>query len=111
MSSDLFDLSGRVAVVMGGSSGIARTVAMGLAEGGSEGVATGRRENLVEEVAAEIEKTGRKSLRRATDASSRESIDALRDAVLKQFGRVDILINAAGQIFRKPTINISEEEW
>lgn len=111
MSSKLFDLSGRVAVVMGGTSGIGRTLAVGLAEAGADVVATGRRENLVHEVAADIEKVGRKTLRRTTDASSRGSIDTFRDLVLESFGHVDILLNAAGQIFRKPTMSISEAEW
>lgn len=111
MSSRLFDLCGRVAVVMGGTSGIGRTLAIGLAEAGADVIATGRRENLVHEVAADIEKVGRKTLRRTTDARSRGSIDAFRDRVLDSFDRVDILLNAAGQIFRKPTISISEAEW
>ena len=108
---ELFNLAGRVAVVMGGTSGIGRTLAVSMAEAGANVVATGRRENMVNEVAADIEKAGRKTLRKATDASSRESIDALRDAVMKEFGRVDILVNAAGQIFRKPTVAITEAEW
>jgi NAD(P)-dependent dehydrogenase (short-subunit alcohol dehydrogenase family) len=111
MPSKLFDLSGRVAVVMGGTSGIGRTLAVGLAEAGADVVATGRRENLVHEVAADIEKLGRKTLRRTTDASSRDSIDRFRDVVVESFQRVDIVLNAAGQIFRKPTISISEAEW
>jgi NAD(P)-dependent dehydrogenase (short-subunit alcohol dehydrogenase family) len=111
MSVELFSLNGRVAVVMGGTSGIGRTVALGLAEAGADVIATGRRENLVHEIATEIEKLGRKSLAQATDASSRASIDSLRDAVVDKFGRVDILLNAAGQIFRKPTLNITEAEW
>ncbi|MFL6353730.1 MAG: SDR family NAD(P)-dependent oxidoreductase [Bryobacteraceae bacterium] len=111
MSSTLFDLSGRVAVVMGGTSGIGRTLAVGLAEAGADVVATGRRENLVHEVAEGIEKLGRKTLRRTTDASSRASIDAFRNLVLESFDRIDILLNAAGQIFRKPTVSISEAEW
>jgi NAD(P)-dependent dehydrogenase (short-subunit alcohol dehydrogenase family) len=111
MPTQLFDLSGRVAVVMGGTSGIGRSIASGLAASGADVVATGRREAKVNEVAAEIEKTGRKSLRLTVDAANRASIDSLRDAVLKQFGRVDILVNSAGQIFRKPTVNISESEW
>jgi NAD(P)-dependent dehydrogenase (short-subunit alcohol dehydrogenase family) len=111
MSLDLFNLSGRIAVVMGGTSGIGRVIALGLAEAGADVVATGRRENLVNEVAAAIEQTGRRSLRQAADASSRESIDSLHDAILKEFGRVDILVNAAGQIFRKPTTAIAEDEW
>ena len=108
---ELFNLSGRVAVVMGGTSGIGRMMAVSLAQAGADVVATGRRENLVNEVAGDIEKAGRKTLRQTTDASKRESIDALRDAVMKQLGRVDILLNAAGQIFRKPTIAITEAEW
>lgn len=109
--SKLFDLSGRVAVVMGGTSGIGRAIASGMAEAGADVVATGRREDKVQEVADEIEKLGRKSLRQTVNASIRESVDALRDAVLGHFGRVDILVNSAGQIFRKPTINITEAEW
>src|SRR5712692_8843618 len=80
MSLELFNLSGRVAVVMGGTSGIGRVLALSLAEAGADVVSTGRRENLVAEVAAGIEKLGRKTLRLTTDASSRPSIDALRDA-------------------------------
>jgi NAD(P)-dependent dehydrogenase (short-subunit alcohol dehydrogenase family) len=111
MSHQLFNLSGRLAVVMGGTSGIGRAMALGLAESGADVVATGRREALVNEVGNEIEALGRKTLRRSVDAASRESIDALRDAILQEFGRVDILLNAAGQIFRKPTHTISESEW
>ncbi len=111
MSSELFNLTGRVAVVMGGTSGIGRTMALGLAEAGADVVATGRREELVNAVADEIEQRGRKALRRSSDVQSRESIDALRDAVLKEFGRADILLNAAGQIFRKPTHLVTEAEW
>jgi NAD(P)-dependent dehydrogenase (short-subunit alcohol dehydrogenase family) len=111
MPTQLFDLTGRVAVVMGGTSGIGRAIAAGLADSGADVVATGRRETLVNEVANEIENAGRKSLRLTVDASNRASIDTLRDAVLEKFGRVDILVNSAGQIFRKPTVNISEVEW
>jgi NAD(P)-dependent dehydrogenase (short-subunit alcohol dehydrogenase family) len=111
MSLELFNLTDRVAVVMGGTSGIGRMLAVSFAEAGAHVVATGRRENLLNEVAADIEKAGRRTLRKTTDAASRASIDALRDAVLQQFGQVDILLNAAGQIFRKPTIAISEAEW
>src|SRR5581483_9672876 len=111
MANSLFDLSGRVAVVMGGTSGIGRSIASGLADAGADVVATGRREGKVNEVADEIEKSGRKSLRQTVDASNRHLIAALRDAVLNQLGRIDILVNSAGQIFRKPTMNISETEW
>ncbi len=111
MALQIFDLTGRVAVVIGGTSGIGRTLALGLAEAGADVIATGRREALVHEVADAIEKAGRRSLRQPVDTSSRQSVDAFRDAVLKEFGRTDILVNAAGQIFRKPTIDISEGDW
>lgn len=111
MSLDLFNLTGRVAVVCGGTSGIGKQLALGLAEAGADVVATGRRENFVDEVAKEIEARGRRTLRKAVDASERESVDALRDAVVKEFGRVDILLNAAGQTFRQPTQSVSEADW
>jgi NAD(P)-dependent dehydrogenase (short-subunit alcohol dehydrogenase family) len=110
-TEQLFDLTGRVAVVMGGTSGIGRAIALGLARAGADVVATGRREALVTEVADEIEKAGKKSLRVPVDAGNRSSIDALRDAVLNELGRVDIVVNAAGQTFRKPTADIGESEW
>jgi NAD(P)-dependent dehydrogenase (short-subunit alcohol dehydrogenase family) len=111
LAKNLMDLTGRVAVVVGGTSGLGRRLAIGLAEGGADVVATGRREDLVEKVSAEIEKTGQRSLAHTCDVASRESIDALRDAVWAKFGRVDILVNAAGRIFRKPTKEITEAEW
>ena len=111
MSLELFDLKGRVAVVMGGTSGIGRAIAIALAEAGADVVAAGRRQSLVEQVSIDIEAAGRKTIRATVDASNRESVDSLRKAVLDRFGRVDILVNSAGQIFRKPTVNITEAEW
>ena len=111
MSLDLFNLSGRVAVVIGGTSGIGRTLAFALANTGADVIASGRREAQVAEVADQIATTGRKTLRRTVDISKRESIDTLRDAVLGDFGRVDILINCAGQTLRKPTVSVTEGEW
>lgn len=110
-TEQLFDLTGRVAVVMGGTSGIGRAIALGLARAGADVVATGRREALVNEVASEIETSGKKSLRLTVDAGNRASIDSLRDAVQRELGGVDILVNAAGQTFRKPTADIGEAEW
>ncbi|MGA7415760.1 MAG: glucose 1-dehydrogenase [Bryobacteraceae bacterium] len=111
MSLELFNLTGRLAVVMGGTSGIGRALALGLAEAGADVVATGRREALVNEVAAQIEGLGKRTLRHSADALSRESVDRLRDAVVAQFARVDILVNCAGQTFRKPTHLVTEQEW
>jgi NAD(P)-dependent dehydrogenase (short-subunit alcohol dehydrogenase family) len=111
MVKNFTDLTGRVAVVVGGTSGLGRVLATGLAEAGADVVASGRRADLVDEVAADIEARGRRTLRFAADVSERRSIDALRDAVLGRFGRVDILVNAAGRTIKKPTIEIELAEW
>ncbi len=111
MPKNILDLSGRVAVVCGGTSGLGRAIAIGLARAGADVVASGRRAEQVEEVAGAIEAEGRRSLRATFDILNRESVDQLRDAVLKEFGAVDILVNAAGRTFRKPTQDIAEAEW
>ncbi len=111
MAGNLMDLSGRVAVVMGGTSGIGRKLAVGLARAGANVVPTGRREQMVDEACSEVEQAGGKTLRAVCDIASRQSVDNFRDAVLAGLGEVDILLNAAGQIFRKPTINVTEQEW
>lgn len=107
----LLDLSGRSAVVIGGTSGLGRAIATGLAEAGADVAATGRREALVREVRDEIQARGRRSLAVPVDVRSRESIDALRDRVLEEFGRVHILVYAAGAVSRKASLEVSEEEW
>jgi NAD(P)-dependent dehydrogenase (short-subunit alcohol dehydrogenase family) len=106
-----FDLSNRVAVVIGATSGIGRAIAMGLAEHGADVVPTGRRANHIEEVCTATESLGRRTLRQVTDIRDRQSIDALRDTILREFGRVDILVNAAGFTFRQPTIQLCEAQF
>jgi NAD(P)-dependent dehydrogenase (short-subunit alcohol dehydrogenase family) len=104
-------LEGRVAVVVGGTSGIGRAMSLGLAEAGADVVSTGRRVEQVHEVAAEIEALGRKTLRQPTDQTHRDQIEALLDACVEAFGKVDILVNCAGKIKRTPTLTVPEEEW
>jgi NAD(P)-dependent dehydrogenase (short-subunit alcohol dehydrogenase family) len=111
MVKNFTDLSGRVAVVIGGTSGLGRTIALGLAEAGAAVVSSGRREELVEEVSTSIRALGRETLSQAVDVSDRRSVDALRDAVVQRFGRVDVLVNAAGRIKRTSTRDLSEQEW
>ena len=105
------DLSSKIAVVIGGTSGIGRTLALGLAQAGADVVATGRREELVRAVAEEIRATGRKSLVVAADVSNRASIEAFHSGVLAEFGQVDILVNCAGITKRTPSVDVSESEW
>src|SRR6188768_2642329 len=110
-SSDLFSLSGHTAVVVGGTSGIGRAIALGLASAGADVVATGRREDRVAAVATEIEALGRRSLRLACDVGDSSSLDGLRTACLAAFGAVDILVCAAGVTKRVPTLGMSDDDW
>jgi NAD(P)-dependent dehydrogenase (short-subunit alcohol dehydrogenase family) len=107
----LFDLSGRLAVVVGGTSGIGRAIALGLADAGADVVVTGRRAPLVDEVAAEVERRGRRSLRVPADVGDRAALDRLKDACLDAFGRLDIMVFAAGTTKRVPTLEMEEADW
>ncbi|MBV8857967.1 MAG: 3-oxoacyl-ACP reductase FabG [Acidobacteria bacterium] len=111
MAENITDLTGRVAVVVGGTSGLGRAIALGLARAGAGTVPAGRRGELVQEVCEEIERNGGKAFARTADVGERASLDALRDAVLERFGALDILVNAAGRTARTPTAEVSEEEW
>lgn len=111
MANSGLDLTSKTAVVIGGTSGIGHTLALGLAQAGADVVATGRREDLVRSVREEIEALGRRSLAVATDLGDRASVESLHTAVLAEFGHVDILLNAAGITRRTPTIDVSEKEW
>jgi NAD(P)-dependent dehydrogenase (short-subunit alcohol dehydrogenase family) len=106
-----FDLSGRRAVVVGGTSGIGRTLALGLAEAGADVVATGRRESLVAAVAGEIETRGRRTLRIPADVSDPASLERVRDAMLGTLGGLDILVCAAGITKRVPTLEMADDDW
>jgi len=111
MASKLFDLSGKSAVVVGGTSGIGLAMAIGLADAGADVAASSRRQEQVDEAAAAIEAKGVKALRVASDVGNRASLEALLDESLKAFGKVDILINCAGKIKRAPTVDFPEELW
>jgi NAD(P)-dependent dehydrogenase (short-subunit alcohol dehydrogenase family) len=105
------DLDGKVAVVVGGSSGIGKTIALGLAKAGADVVSSARRIELVNALADEIESLGRRSLRVTCDVDRRESLESLLKACLDKFGRVDILVNAAGITKRAPTLDFPEADW
>jgi NAD(P)-dependent dehydrogenase (short-subunit alcohol dehydrogenase family) len=111
MAYKKLDLTGKVAVVVGGSSGIGRVIALGLAEGGADVVSSARRMELVNSLANEIEARGRKSLRVTCDVSDRASLEKLLEECLAAFEKVDILVNAAGITKRAPTLDYPEEDW
>ncbi|MFN2570987.1 MAG: SDR family NAD(P)-dependent oxidoreductase [Gemmatimonadales bacterium] len=105
------DLASRTAVVIGATSGIGKAIALGLADAGADVVPTGRREKLAREVADEVEARGRRSLAIGADVSDSDSLQRLADAALEKFGKVDILVNAAGRTVRRPTLEVPDEEW
>ena len=110
-STSIFDLSGKTAVVIGGTTGIGHSLSLGLADAGADVIASSRRAEEVEKTAEEIEQKGRRTLRLTSNVKSRATLVAVRDAVLDEFGKVDILINCAGTTKRGPTLNYSEEDW
>ena len=111
MSYSLLELNGKTAVVIGGTSGIGRAIAHGLAEAGADVVPTSRRMEQVEAAASEIEERGRRSLRVTSDVSDRASLQTVLDETVAAFGKVDILVNSAGRTKRAPTLDFSEEDW
>jgi NAD(P)-dependent dehydrogenase (short-subunit alcohol dehydrogenase family) len=105
------DLSGRSAVVIGGTSGIGRIMSRALAEAGADVAATSRRQDVVDETAKEIEALGRRSLRVPSDVTDRASLEALLREAVGAFGKVDIMINCAGRTKRVPTLDLTEADW
>lgn len=111
MAASLFDLTGKTAVVVGGTSGIGRVLALGLADAGADVIATARRQHLVDEVAAEIERRGRRTLNAACDVGDEASLAGLRDLAVARFGGVDIVVSCAGITRRAPTLEMDTAEW
>ena len=111
MTYSRLELNDKVALVVGGTSGIGRAIAHGFAEAGADVIPTSRRIEQVEATASEIEQFGRRSLRVTSDVSDRQSLEHLRDQALGAFGKVDILVNCAGRTKRAPTIDFPEEDW
>jgi NAD(P)-dependent dehydrogenase (short-subunit alcohol dehydrogenase family) len=109
--ANLLDIRDRVVVLMGSTSGLGRALATGLAAEGAIVIPTGRREELLAMLCKEIDPEGKRTLCRTADVRDRRAIDSLRDAVLEKFGRVDVLVNAAGVTFKQPSVTISEEQW
>lgn len=105
------ELTGKTAVVIGGTSGIGKSISLGMADAGADVVASSRRLAEVQATAAEIRAKGRKSLEAASDVADRSTLEALLDAVVKEFGKVDILVNCAGRTKRAPTLDFPDEDW
>jgi NAD(P)-dependent dehydrogenase (short-subunit alcohol dehydrogenase family) len=111
MAFNGLDLTGRVAVVIGGTTGIGRALVEGLCAAGADVVASARRDAEVDATAKVIEAAGRRTLRMSCDVGNKASIQKLHDDVVGKFGKVDILINCAGRTKRTPTIDVPDEEF
>jgi NAD(P)-dependent dehydrogenase (short-subunit alcohol dehydrogenase family) len=111
MSYSRLELNGKVAVVIGGTSGIGLAIAKGMAEAGADVVPTSRRAEQVEAAAKEIEARGKRSLQIASDVSDRASLQNVLNETVKAFGKVDIMVNSAGRTKRAPTLDFTDEDW
>lgn len=111
MAYDKLNLDGRVAVVIGGTTGIGRALSLGLAEAGATVVASSRRKDQVESVSKDIEARGSRTLRVLSDVTDRASLERLLSDTVASFDKVDILVNCAGFTKRGPTLEFSEADW
>src|SRR5262245_40618077 len=105
------ELTGKVAVVIGGTSGIGRAISLGMADAGADVIPSSRRAGEVEAMAKEIRAKGRRSLEVTSDVSDRSTLKTLLDAAVKEFSKVDILVNSAGYTKRVPTLDLADEDW
>jgi NAD(P)-dependent dehydrogenase (short-subunit alcohol dehydrogenase family) len=111
MTYSALELSGKVAVVVGGTSGIGRAIAHGFAQAGADVIPTSRRAEQVEIAAREIEEIGRRTLRVSSDVADRASLERVLSEATAAFGKVDILVNSAGRTKRAPTVDFTEDDW
>jgi dehydrogenase/reductase SDR family protein 4 len=112
MTEPSFDLSGKVAIVTGGSRGIGRAIALGLANYGADVVVASRKQADLDVVADEIRALGRKAAAIATHMRDREEIERLVQATLAEFGKIDILVNNAGtNPYFGPFLEMEERTW
>jgi gluconate 5-dehydrogenase len=111
MSENLFDLTGRVALVTGTSRGLGQQFARALARAGADLVLTSRHKETLAPFHKEIEGLGRRALSLELDVRSQESIQAMAAAAEKAFGHIDILVNNAGMNIRKPSLEVTWDDW
>ena len=109
--TELFSLKDRVAVVLGGTSGIGKAIALGFAQAGAITVASSRDGEKVDATAGEIESLGASTLRSVSDVQDRASLERLKREVLAAYGRVDILVVTAGATQKLPTTEFTDEDW
>jgi len=111
MTSNPFDLTGKVAIVTGGNGGIGFGMARGLAEGGAAIAIVGRNEAKSKEAVADLQQRGAKAISVVADVTDEATVAAMVERTLRELGRIDILVNNAGINIRKPPQALALEEW
>ena len=111
MILDKFSLAGKSGIVTGGGSGIGKAIASAVVEAGAEVIIAGRNLDRLETAATEITRAGGRVVPVPTDMGSPESIRALVDRAVSEFGKIDFLFNNAGTIRRSPAEELSPEDW
>lgn len=114
MSNPIFEklrLDGKVSVVTGASRGLGRAIAIALAQAGSDVAVTARSAGAIEETAAAIREQGRRALAVPCDVHELNSVAAMVDRVIAEFGQIDVLVNNAGGGDMRPIVEMSEDEW
>jgi NAD(P)-dependent dehydrogenase (short-subunit alcohol dehydrogenase family) len=109
--STLFDLTGRVAIVTGGTRGIGRSIAEGFAAAGAKVVVASRKADACAETQAHLEEMGAEALGVATNMSSLEDVEALVQATVARFGAIDIIVNNAANALTQPLGQFTPEAW
>jgi NAD(P)-dependent dehydrogenase (short-subunit alcohol dehydrogenase family) len=109
--NDLFDLEGKVALVIGGHGGIGQAIAFGLADAGADVAVASRNLDALQSTVRDIESKGRKSLAVTVDIVDEKQVNAMVPKILETFPRIDILVNAAGLAIRKPADSFPVDEW
>lgn len=104
-------LDGKRALVFGGTSGLGKAIALGLAEAGADVVPVSRRAEEVGKAAAEIRAFGRRSIEITADVTRREDIQKVIDRMLGEMARIDILVNSAGTTKRAPSLDYADQDW
>ncbi|MES2307662.1 MAG: glucose 1-dehydrogenase [Verrucomicrobiota bacterium] len=111
MTTDTFDLTGKIAIVTGASRGLGQYFGRALARAGADLVITGRDATSLHSFQAEIESLGRKAFPIALDVRDHESIQKMVEAAIEHYGKIDILVNNAGCNVRKPAIDVTWDDW
>lgn len=106
-----FDLTGKIAILVGASRGIGREMALGLGHAGADLVVSSRTKSDLEALAEELRTMGRKVLVHPADVTKIEDIQAMSDATVAKFGRIDILVNNAGLGRHESVFDVTQENW